>query len=61
MIRARRGRISARRVRRMFGSTAIPLTPDQRNSFTAALLGWMMDAFDYFIVVFGYADAPSAR
>jgi SHS family lactate transporter-like MFS transporter len=32
------------------------LTPDQRNSFTAALLGWMMDAFDYFIVVFVYAD-----
>lgn len=40
----------------MFGSTASPLTPDQRNSFTAALLGWMMDAFDYFIVVFVYAD-----
>lgn len=32
------------------------LTPDQRNSFTAALLGWMMDAFDYFIVVFVYAS-----
>ncbi|MDT7560803.1 MAG: transporter, family, lactate transporter [Pseudonocardiales bacterium] len=32
------------------------LTPDQRNSFIAALLGWMMDAFDYFIVVFVYAD-----
>jgi MFS family permease len=31
------------------------LTPDQRNSFLAALLGWMMDAFDYFIVVFVYA------
>ena len=45
----------------MFGSTATPLTPDQRNSFAAALLGWMMDAFAYFIVVFVYADAPSAR
>jgi SHS family lactate transporter-like MFS transporter len=33
-----------------------PLTSDQRNSFLAALLGWMMDAFDYFIVVFVYAD-----
>jgi SHS family lactate transporter-like MFS transporter len=33
-----------------------PLTSDQRNSFTAALLGWMMDAFDYFIVVFVYAS-----
>jgi SHS family lactate transporter-like MFS transporter len=32
------------------------LTSDQRNSFIAALLGWMMDAFDYFIVVFVYAD-----
>ncbi|MDT7710297.1 MAG: transporter, family, lactate transporter [Pseudonocardiales bacterium] len=43
----------------MFGSSSaerVPLTPDQRNSFTAALLGWMMDAFDYFIVVFVYAD-----
>ncbi|MFC0541943.1 MFS transporter [Kutzneria chonburiensis] len=33
-----------------------PLTPDQRNAFLAALLGWMMDAFDYFIVIFVYAD-----
>src|ERR1700712_1319920 len=33
-----------------------PLTPDQRNSFLAALLGWSMDAFDYFIVVLVYAD-----
>src|SRR4051812_42912376 len=33
-----------------------PLTSDQRNSFIAALLGWMMDAFDYFIVVLVYAD-----
>ncbi|MFC0433412.1 MFS transporter [Kutzneria buriramensis] len=32
------------------------LTPDQRNSFTAALLGWSMDAFDYFLVVLVYAD-----
>ncbi|HEU0189763.1 MAG TPA: MFS transporter [Mycobacterium sp.] len=32
------------------------LTPDQRNSFLAAVLGWAMDAFDYFIVVFVYAD-----
>jgi SHS family lactate transporter-like MFS transporter len=35
--------------------TADKLTADQRNSFLAALLGWMMDAFDYFIVVFVYA------
>src|ERR1700733_5114484 len=33
-----------------------PLTADQRNSFIAALLGWTMDAFDYFIVVLVYAD-----
>src|ERR1700755_3255844 len=33
-----------------------PLTQDQRNSFMAALLGWSMDAFDYFIVVLVYAD-----
>jgi SHS family lactate transporter-like MFS transporter len=35
------------------------LTPDQRNSFLAALLGWTMDAFDYFIVVLVYADIAS--
>ena len=33
-----------------------PLTSDQKNSFLAALLGWTMDAFDYFIVVLVYAD-----
>jgi len=33
-----------------------PLTSDQRNAFIAALLGWTMDAFDYFIVVLVYAD-----
>ncbi len=32
------------------------LTPDQRNAFTAAFLGWTMDAFDYFLVVLVYAD-----
>jgi MFS transporter, SHS family, lactate transporter len=32
------------------------LTGDQRNSFIAALLGWTMDAFDYFIVVLVYVD-----
>jgi MFS transporter, SHS family, lactate transporter len=37
-------------------STRTPLTADQRNAFTAALLGWTMDAFDYFIVVLVYAD-----
>ncbi|MEP9381468.1 MFS transporter [Nocardioides cheoyonin] len=33
-----------------------PLSSDQRNAFIAALLGWTMDAFDYFIVVLVYAD-----
>lgn len=32
------------------------LTGDQRNAFLAALLGWTMDAFDYFLVVLVYAD-----
>jgi len=32
------------------------LTPDQRSAFTAALLGWTMDAFDYFLVVLVYAN-----
>ena len=32
------------------------LNSDQRNSFLAAVLGWTMDAFDYFIVVLVYAD-----
>jgi SHS family lactate transporter-like MFS transporter len=32
------------------------LDADQRNAFVAALLGWSMDAFDYFIVVLIYAD-----
>src|SRR3981189_2349242 len=32
------------------------LTSDQRNSFIAAVLGWTMDAFDFFIVVFVYTD-----
>ncbi|MFI5607907.1 MFS transporter [Amycolatopsis sp. NPDC051903] len=32
------------------------LTSDQRNSFIAASLGWTMDAFDYFLVVFVIAD-----
>ncbi len=37
-------------------SRRTPLTRDQRNAFVAALLGWTMDAFDYFIVVLVYAD-----
>ncbi|HEV7654367.1 MAG TPA: MFS transporter [Mycobacteriales bacterium] len=43
----------------MASSTAAarqPLTGEQRNAFFAALLGWSMDAFDYFIVILVYAD-----
>jgi SHS family lactate transporter-like MFS transporter len=32
------------------------LTPDQRNAFVAALLGWTMDSFDYFLVVLVLSD-----
>ncbi|CQD14459.1 MFS transporter, sialate:H+ symporter (SHS) family protein [Mycobacterium lentiflavum] len=40
----------------MLHVTTQRLNADQRNSFIAAMLGWTMDAFDYFIVVFVYAD-----
>jgi MFS transporter, SHS family, lactate transporter len=36
--------------------TRVPLTPDQRNSFIAAALGWTMDAFDYFLIVVVLGD-----
>jgi Arabinose efflux permease len=32
------------------------LNSDQRSAFAASWLGWMMDAFDYFIIVLVYAD-----
>ncbi len=32
------------------------LTRDQRNAFLAAWLGWSMDAFDYFLLVFVLSD-----
>jgi SHS family lactate transporter-like MFS transporter len=32
------------------------LPGDSRNAFVSALLGWTMDAFDYFLVVLVYAD-----
>ena len=37
-------------------SSRVPLTPDQRNSFIAAFLGWTMDAFDYFLVIVVLGD-----
>ncbi len=32
------------------------LNSDQKSAFAASWLGWMMDAFDYFIIVLVYAD-----
>jgi MFS transporter, SHS family, lactate transporter len=40
----------------MSRSSSEPLTPDQRNSVLAALLGWTMDAFDYFLVLVVLSD-----
>ena len=35
------------------------LTRDQRNAFLAAWLGWAMDAFDYFLLVFVLSDVAA--
>ncbi len=32
------------------------LTPSQRNAFLASFLGWTLDAFDYFVLVFVIKD-----
>ncbi len=32
------------------------LTADQRNTFIASFLGWSMDAFDYFLIVFVFQE-----
>src|SRR4051812_12125062 len=40
----------------MLRSQASGLTRDQRNAFVAAWLGWAMDAFDYFLLVFVLTD-----
>src|SRR3954468_4587462 len=40
----------------MLREQARGLTRDQRNAFTAAWLGWAMDAFDYFLLVFVITD-----
>lgn len=36
------------------------LTPDQRNAFLAAYLGWALDAFDYFILIFVINDVAKS-
>ncbi|MGH3825905.1 MAG: MFS transporter [Pseudonocardiaceae bacterium] len=46
------GSLAASRAR----SSRVPLTPDQRNSFIAALLGWTMDGFDYALVLMVLGD-----
>jgi len=40
----------------MIRAQAAGLTRDQRNAFLAAWLGWAMDAFDYFLLVFVLTD-----
>src|SRR4051812_29567042 len=40
----------------MIREQARGLTRDQRNAFLAAWLGWAMDAFDYFLLVFVITD-----
>jgi SHS family lactate transporter-like MFS transporter len=40
----------------MLREQARGLTRDQRNAFFAAWLGWAMDAFDYFLLVFVITD-----
>src|SRR4051812_3412580 len=40
----------------MLRTQAQGLTRDQRNAFLAAWLGWAMDAFDYFLLIFVITD-----
>src|SRR3954462_13448020 len=40
----------------MMREQARGLNRDQRNAFFAAWLGWAMDAFDYFLLVFVISD-----
>ena len=36
------------------------LTREQRNAFIASFLGWSMDAFDYFLIVFVFQELTAA-
>ena len=40
----------------MLRQQAAGLTKEQRNAFLAAWLGWAMDAFDYFLLIFVLTD-----
>src|SRR3954462_15087870 len=44
----------------MLREQAQGLNRDQRNAFVAAWLGWAMDAFDYFLLVFVITDGAEA-
>src|ERR1051326_1872785 len=35
------------------------LTPDAKKAFLAAYLGWMLDAFDFFLLVFVIKDVAA--
>src|SRR3954447_17405755 len=41
---------------KMVREQASGLNRDQRNAFFAAWLGWAMDAFDYFLLIFVIRD-----
>jgi SHS family lactate transporter-like MFS transporter len=43
----------------MLREQARGLTRDQRNAFVAAWLGWAMDAFDYFLLVFVLSEVAA--
>ena len=44
-------RCACARMRTSIWSLLRSLSPAQRNTFTASFLGWMLDAFDFFLVV----------
>ena len=39
-----------------FAAPLRALTPPQRNAFLASFLGWTLDAFDFFLLVFVLKD-----
>src|SRR3954467_3004418 len=43
----------------MLREQASGLTLDQRNAFIAAWLGWAMDAFDYFLLIFVLSEVAA--
>lgn len=45
---------------RAFAADLRALTPDQRRAFLASFLGWSLDAFDYFVLVFVIPEIAKA-